>query len=149
MLRAVPYVSPYRDTPITDLLHARTGGDIHGTRPGSHPGGEWDPWRALTPRQRRRLIGARYAHPTGLAPDRLATIIASNGGPQDPRDAIHWYLCTALRAIQEQRTARTWERRHRLATKHGHPHYYAYRTAQARLHGHATLWTHRTARGWK
>lgn len=126
-------------TPITDRLARILNGDAHASAPRVRPhGGEWDAWFALSRRQRRILIGARYARATGRQPDVLAAIIRAHGGATDERDALAWFYQEALAAVVERRRAAHWTRHAKVARRHGHVTYFAYRQALARAEGHAS-----------
>lgn len=133
------------------LLDYVVGGDRIASRPArpQYAGGEWDSWWHKPARTRRRLVGAGYAHPRGLAPDQLAEVIASRlGGTVDHRDAVDWYVRHALLALEERRRLVRWERERRLLWQESQPTYYAYRTAWCRDHGYPSVWAYRKALGW-
>lgn len=132
-------------TPVHDLLVAVVGAETHATRPGPHAGGEWDDWRALNVRQRRRLIGAGWARPGGLRPDVLADLIAARHSTPDP---LGWFYRTALEATVERRSAANRDRHASLARRTGYRTYYDRRDALAKAQGHASLWHYRKEKGW-
>lgn len=113
-------------------------------------GGEWDWLRALSAKQRRRLIGAGWLSRVGERPDVLAdAIIREVGGVETLDEALTWYVRHALAAIPEARREAHRRRHDRRARALGFPSYYHLRAATAREHGHGSFWHMRKDRGWK
>ncbi len=135
-------------TPIGDEFERITEGEIARSSPGRRPGGEWDPWFALAPKTRRRLIGAGFAGLVALEPDVLADIIERNHPGLDGEEPMAWYYRTALKVMVERRTASKLHRRNRLTRTAGYKTEYEHRTRQARAAGYDTFWQYRQARQW-
>lgn len=135
-------------TPITDALTLVVGGDTHCSSPGERPGGEWDPWFALSRRNRRRLTGAGWATAGGLQPDQLAHVIDAYRSFETQDEALTWFYRTALASINERRYAANVDRHLRVARAGGDATYYDRRDRLAREGGHGSLWRYRKAKGW-
>lgn len=129
-------------TPIGDHYELVVRGEAHRSKPGPRRGGEWDPWFALPRRQRRILIGARFARPDAMWPDDLADLIVRNH-PNLDTEPLDWYYRTSLQVLRERRAARNRDRHLRVATESGHATYYRRRAALATAAGYPTFWQYR------
>lgn len=132
-----------------DELERVLGGETLRSSLLGQTGGEWDSLRLLPARTRRRLIGARYATPGGLAPDQLAELVRGRvAGIHTTDDAIMWYVRTCLTAIDEARLLAGRRRKLAVARRNGHLTYYQYRTELARAKGYGSVWDERRMRKW-
>lgn len=123
------------------------GGEVirhpcHGGR-----GGEWDALRALPRSTLRTLTGARLLTPTGLEPDVATTlVIAPKLGLEDVCSAMAWYAGMALMVVGERRQEAYRRRHQRLAARHGHRTYFAYRNSLSVEAGWRSYWAERKVR---
>jgi hypothetical protein len=125
-----------------DLL-ARTYGCRMRPPRGRLDRGEYDPYRALTKRQRRRLASGGWLPRDGFAPDVLASFM---DGDRAADEVCEWYLTRALAALAEPRPSYPMGDRDRFARRQGHRSYHALREARARTLGFPSYRAHRAAR---
>jgi hypothetical protein len=110
-------------------------------------GGEWDTLRRAPAKVLRRLTGARWLTPYGMAPDQVACeLTGPYKGIDDVDDAMTWFLRTAVAALDERRARRHWERHQAVARRHGYKTYYDYRTWLAIEKGYHSVWDMRRDR---
>lgn len=148
-----PILHERRPTPHLDALWDCLGGNALATWNGKRgTGGEWDALRSVPLKRRRRLTGAGYLRRDGMAPDQLAELIRTYGPAGSASwgtcECIDWYVRTALRALDERRTAHHYDRHLAYAKACGKRSYYALRDAAAQEAGYSSLWQYRKAMGW-
>lgn len=116
--------------------------------PKGYQHGEYDELRSFHARDLRRLRGAGFLTPHGVAPDVLAAEVAARWRELGTDELVRWYVRTALVLLDARQARANREWHQRLARSLGFGSYYAKRAADAAAQGHPSFWALRKARGW-
>lgn len=111
--------------------------------------GEYDELRGFSTRELRRLRGAGFLTPSGVAPDVLAHEVAARYREMGTDACVRWYVRTALVLLDARQTRANYDRHARVAKAGGHATYFARRNALAVAEGYRSFWERRVALGWE